>query len=115
MDTQLSLFFSYLISAFRAAAEEFELVIEACKSRFLSDFFLKFMDRTRSIDRLDLPAVGADKIVAVLIRKEESEVSGPLMKAKAANNSLATKSLEKPKDGCFVALLRKMTARRNFG
>ena len=29
MDTQLSLFFSYLISAFRAAAEEFELVIEA--------------------------------------------------------------------------------------
>ena len=73
------------------------------------------MDRTRSINGLDLAAVGADKIVAVLTRKKESEVSSTFMKAKTANHALATKSLEKPKDGCFVALLRKMTARRNFG
>ena len=73
------------------------------------------MDRAGSIYRFNGAAVGANKIVAVLARNKKSEVSGTFMKAKTANHALATKSLEKPKDGCFVALLRKMTARRNFG
>jgi hypothetical protein len=37
------------------------------------------------------------------------------MKAQAADHALAGKSLEKSKDGCFVALFGKMTARGDFG
>ena len=72
------------------------------------------MDGTGSIDGFDRAAVGADQIIAVLARKEKSEVSGTFMKAKAADHALAGKSLEKSKDGCFVTLFGKMTARGDF-
>ena len=72
------------------------------------------MDGTGSIDGFDSAAVGADQIIAVLARKEKREVSGTFMKAKAADHAFAGKSLEKSKDGCFVTLFGKMTARGNF-
>ncbi len=111
----ISSFFAYLISAFRAATKEFELVVEVCESRFLSDFVFKFMDRTGSIDGFDGAAVGTNKIGAVLARKEKGKVSRTFMKAKAADHAFATKSLEKSENSCFIALFGEVTAGGEFG
>ena len=73
------------------------------------------MDRAGSIYRFNGAAVGANKIVAVLVRKEKGEVSGTFMKAKAADHAFATKSLEKSENSCFIALLGKVTAGGEFG
>jgi hypothetical protein len=98
-----------------AASEKFEFVVEVDKSGFLADLLFQLVDGAGGVDRFDAAAVGADEVVAVDAGDEEGEISGPFMKAEAADHAFVAETLEKAEDGGFVALLGEVTAGRELG
>ncbi|MFT6595712.1 MAG: hypothetical protein ACJAT3_001689 [Akkermansiaceae bacterium] len=104
-----------LSGAFRAAAEEFEFVVEVDEAGFLANFFFEFMDRAGGIDGFDAVAVGADEVVAVLPRNQEGKIGGAFVETEAADHSFVAEALEEAEDGGFVTLMGEVAAGGEFG
>ena len=93
--------------AFRAGAEEFELVIEVAVASGELDLLFQLVHGAGSLDGLDGSALGANQVIAVLSGKQQGEVGCALMQTEAAQNTFVGKALKQAEYRGFITLVGK--------
>lgn len=79
-------------------------MVEVFESGVFADFVFQSMNWTGGVDRFDGAAVGADEIVSMMSRNDESEVSGAFVQSETTDKAIVGEAMQEAVDGGFVAL-----------
>ena len=69
-------------------------MIQALIAGFFANFVFELVNGTRSLDRFDFSASGANQVIAVYSGLKQGEIGGAFMEAEAADYSVFGEALQ---------------------